>query len=114
MQGATIAGSTTDYFLTFSGPFSVPGVTLAQGTYLFRRPSAGVLQVLSSDRQQVYVQAHTVPVYRARTTDNFEVRFAEPSAVGAPHKVVAWFLPGATLGQELIYSKQRAGRGDSD
>lgn len=33
------AGSPSEYFLTFSGPVAVPGVSLPAGTYLFRFPS---------------------------------------------------------------------------
>ncbi|OFW19552.1 MAG: hypothetical protein A3H97_24920 [Acidobacteria bacterium RIFCSPLOWO2_02_FULL_65_29] len=113
VRGAAMAGSTTDAILTFSGPFSVPGVSLAQGTYVFSRPSAGVLQVLSADREQVYTQTFTIQLTRATATDDFEVRFAEPSVVGAPQRVVAWFAPGARVGQELIYYKRQAAGGES-
>ena len=105
VQAAKLPGATTAYFLTFSGPFSIPGVSLAPGTYLFRRPSAGAVQVLSADRQQAYVLAMTIPTYRAVATKDHEILFAESEMVGAPRRIVSWFLPGATVGQELIYPK---------
>lgn len=113
VRGAAIPGSTADTILTFSGPFSVPGVSLAQGTYVFRRPSTSVLQVLSPDRAQVYTQTFTVQVTRATATNDFEVLFAQPSVPGAPQRVVAWFAPGARVGQELIYYKRQAAGGES-
>jgi hypothetical protein len=112
--GMTMPGSAGEYFLTFSGPFSIPGVTLAEGTYLFRRPTHGVLQVLSSDRRHVYTQAFTVPMSRAKATDEVEVTFAEPSVTGAPQRVRAWYAPGETVGQELLYDQRRVGSGNSN
>jgi hypothetical protein len=114
VHGTYIPGSHGDAFLTFSGPFSVPGLSLAQGTYLFRRPVAGVLQVLSSDRAHVYIQAFTVPVSRPETTKDFEVQFAEPAVAGAPQRMVKLFAPGERVGQELIYYKGQIGNGDSN
>ena len=58
------AGTATDYFLTFSGPVSVPGASLAAGTYLFRFPVQGAtaIQVLKADRADVYAMFLTIPV----------------------------------------------------
>lgn len=113
VHGAAVPGGIHDYFLTFSGPFSLPNVSLAQGTYLFRRPATGVLQVVSVDSREVYSQVLTVPVIRTAATDEFEVQFGEPSAPGAPQRLLVWFPPGAMVGQELIYVK-RAGGGNSN
>ena len=107
VQGARLPGAINDYFLTFSGPFSIPGVSLPPGTYLFRRPSTGVVQVLSADRQQAYAQTMTIPTERAVATNGHEMVFAESDVVGAPRRLVSWFLPGATVGQELIYTKRQ-------
>ena len=113
VQGARLPGVTNDYFLTFSGPFSMPGVSLGPGTYLFRRPSAGVIQVLSSDHQQAYAMAMTIPTQRTVASNDHEILFAQSEVVGAPRRIVSWFLPGATVGQELIYPKWQV-RGDSN
>src|SRR5262249_35047312 len=52
--------------LTFSGPVSLPGVTLPAGSYLFRfiSPinSPDVLQVMSVDGTESYAMLHTIPV----------------------------------------------------
>ena len=102
VQGKAMPGSTTDLFLTFSGPFTVPGVTLSQGTYVFRSPSPGVLQVLSADRRATYAMAFTTPVERGVVTDEPEVTFGE--FVGdSPRKIIALWRSNAVNGQQLIY-----------
>jgi hypothetical protein len=105
VQGQAMPGSINDFFLTFSGPLSVPGVSLARGTYLFRNLSPGVLQVMSADRRATYAMAFTVPVEREVASDRHEVTLGEPVAPGSPQRLVAWWVPGATVGQALIYPK---------
>ena len=48
-QTVTVPGLTplapgSEYAVWFSGPFAVPGVSLPGGTYLFRVPTANVVQ----------------------------------------------------------------------
>jgi hypothetical protein len=85
VQGKAMPGSTSDLFLTFSGPFSVPGVSLSQGTYIFRSPSPGVLQVLSADRRATYAMTFTTPVERDVATEGPQVKFGEQTTGGSPH-----------------------------
>jgi len=104
VQGKTLPGSTSDFFLTFSGPFSLPGITLAQGTYVFRSTSPGVLQMLSADRRTTYAMAFTIPVERSVVTQGPEVKF-ESLTEGSPQRVVAWCRPDTPDGQQLIHPR---------
>ena len=83
------AGSSSEYFLTFSGPVSVPGMSLPGGTYLFKFPSENVkaIQILKADRSDVYVTFHTMPVEdikRGLTTEGQELTWIERPAGQAP------------------------------
>lgn len=81
-------------YMTFSQPVSLPGVTLPAGEYIFRLPSPGtarmVLQVLSSDRDQVYGMFLTIPTRRLEATDDPTVTFHE-APEGSPRPIRAWF-----------------------
>lgn len=103
VQGKAMPGSTSDFFLTFSGPFSMPGVSLAQGTYIFRSPSPGLLQVLSADRRATYAMAFTIPVERDVASEGLQVKFGTPVTEGSPQRVIAWWRPEMRSGQQLIY-----------
>lgn len=105
VQGRAMPGSTSDFFLTFSGPFSVHGITLPQGTYVFRNASPGVLQVLSTDRSATYAMAFTIPVERNSVTEGPEVKFGAPATAGSPQRVVAWWRPETRYGEQLIYPR---------
>ena len=106
------AGAPSEHFLTFSGPVSVPGVTLPGGSYIFRFPVQGgkVIQVLKADRSNAYAMFHTIPienVNRSLSSDAHEMTWTERRA-GAPPAIKAWFLPGQTTGYEFIYPKETA------
>jgi hypothetical protein len=96
--------------LTFSGPVSLPGVTLPAGSYLFRfiSPinSPDVLQVLSEDGTKQYAMLHTIPVFRWNAEGNPDVVFSEHKA-DAPAPINAWFFEqnrdGYDVGCEMIY-----------
>ena len=51
---------------SFSGPVTLPGVTLPTGTYLFRVPSPNrnIIQVLSPDGTKVYGTFFAIPAHR--------------------------------------------------
>ena len=105
VQGKAMPGSTSDFFLTFSGPFSVPGVTLTQGTYVFRSTSPGVLQVLSADRLATYAMAFTIPVERDVVAEGAQVKFGASKTENSPQRVIAWWRPDTRYGQQLIYPR---------
>ena len=101
----TVGGLTGEHQLTFSGPVVLPGVALAPGTYIFRRPAGNVLQV-SNAKHQPYALLMTRPVSRARA-DGYEIVLGAPLADGSPRRIEAWFAPGESTGQELIYPATR-------
>lgn len=98
----TLNGAADDHHLTFSGPVSLPGVSLGAGTYIFRRPAANVLQVLSANRRP-YKMVTTVPAARSTPSDRYEIVLGASAAPGAPRRIDAWFVPGESTGQQLIY-----------
>jgi hypothetical protein len=104
-------------YLTFSGPVSLPDVTLPAGTYVFhfvepiRAP--GVLMVMSEDRKTSYAMLFTIPIVRTETESNKSdiVTFRE-TPTGAPAQIGAWFFDAEDtpvgredVGCELIYSR---------
>ena len=106
-----------DTYLSFSGPVSLPGVTLPAGTYLFRfvdpTEAPGVLSVTSKDGKTAYAMLHTIPIVRTETESNTSevVTFREMPA-NRPPAIDAWYFdaietaPGnEDTGCELIYSK---------
>jgi hypothetical protein len=106
VQGA-ITGSAQEHYLTFSAPVALPGVSLAPGTYIFRRPASNILMVTNA-RRQPYAMLSTVATLRTSPSDRYEVVLGAPLADGAPRRIDAWFVPGEATGQQLMYSK--AGR----
>ena len=109
----TVKGGPADYFLTFSGPVGIPGVTLPAGTYLFRFPigtATGVVQVLKADRSNAYAMFMTIPVQnieRSLSSDAQVVMWRERQA-GAPPAIKEWYLPGQATGYEFVYPKKPA------
>jgi hypothetical protein len=103
--------------LTFSGPVSLPDVTLPAGTYLFKFVdpinASGVLTVMSQDGKNAYAMMHTIPIVRTETESNHSeiVTFRE-TLVGEPAKIDAWFFNAEDTpvgyqdtGCEMNYSK---------
>jgi hypothetical protein len=103
--------------LTFSGPVSLPNVTLPAGTYLFKFVdpinAPGVLWVMSKDGKTAYAMLHTIPIVRTETKSNHSeiVSFKETPANTAP-AVGAWYfnaeetpIDSNDVGCELLYSK---------
>jgi cobalamin biosynthesis Mg chelatase CobN len=96
---------------TFSGPVSIPGVTLPPGQYLFRladpTTSRTVVQVLSADGTTPYGMFFTYPADRFEAAERPEVRFME-TAKGMPAAIRTWWYPGERRGYEFIYPKDQA------
>ena len=111
--GTTTHAQTIDHrtYFTFSGPVTLPGVTLPAGKYLFRNPDTltgrRVVQVLSEDGRRAYAQLLTIPVQRFDAPKEPEVRFME-TAEGTAAAIKAWWYPGNTIGWEFIYPKEQA------
>ena len=98
-------------FFTFSQPFTLPGVTLPAGKYLFRivdeTSGRRVVQVLNAEGTQSYAMLTSIPAQRLDAPPNPEIRFME-TATGTPAAVKTWWYPGNTSGYEFIYPKDQA------
>jgi hypothetical protein len=98
---------------TFSGPVSMPGVTLASGQYLFRlaNPESGrnVVQVLNADGTKLYGMFFAMRAERFEPASTPEVRFME-TAAGIPTAIKTWWYPGERSGYEFVYPKDQARR----
>ena len=91
--------------LTFSRPFSLPGVTLGAGTYIFERaaPQSAieVVRVSSRDRRFVYYMGFTQLVDRPRGATS-PVTFGEAPA-GSAIPVREWYPTGTNTGHRFLY-----------
>ena len=91
--------------LTFSKPFSLPGVTLGAGTYIFERaaPESAieVVRVSSRDRRFVYYMGFTELVEKPRGAAS-PVTFGEAPA-GSASPVRAWYPTGTNTGHRFLY-----------
>jgi hypothetical protein len=98
---------------TFSGPVSMPGVTLPAGKYLFRlaNPESGrnVVQVLNADGTKPYGMFFAMRAERLEPASTAEVRFME-TATGMPAAIKTWWYPGDRSGYEFVYPKEQARR----
>jgi hypothetical protein len=111
LAGAVAEGmpttSTRTTYLTFSGPFRLPGVTLPAGTYIFERVDSqsriDLVRVLARDRSRVYLTAFTNLVERpAHGPMETLVTFGEVGA-GTPAPVKTWFPYGERTGHQFVY-----------
>ena len=97
--------------LTFSQPIEVPGKVLPAGTYTFElhesQMNRHIVQVYDADGKKLITTFLAIPNRRLQTTEDTVVRFAEV-APGQPQAMRAWFYPGQTVGQEMVYSRKRA------
>jgi len=91
--------------LTFSKPFSLPGVTLGAGTYIFERaaPQSAieVVRVSSRDRRFVYYTGFTELVEKPRGMKS-PVAFGE-AAAGSAIPVREWYPTGTSTGHRFLY-----------
>ena len=91
--------------LTFSRPFSLPGVTLGAGTYIFERaaPESAieVVRVSSRDRRFIYYMGFTELVEKPRGAAS-PVTFGEAPA-GSASPVRAWYPTGTNTGHRFLY-----------
>lgn len=107
VTGDVAKGSANDHFLTFSGPFQIPEVTLPAGSYVFTVVEGSIVRVSSPDRSQMYAMFFTSPVAQQEPGDQYEMVFARPNA-SAPVRIAKWFLPNKTGGFEFLYPKVEA------
>ena len=93
----------------FSGPVTLPGVTLPSGSYLFRvaTPNRTIVQVLSADGTKIYGTFFSIAAHRHVVPEKPEVRFMETSST-MPHAIRTWWYPSDSTGFEFIYPKDQA------
>jgi hypothetical protein len=101
-------------YLTFSGPVSVPGQTLAAGKYMFKLTSSKVdrqiVQIFDESGKSVAIVT-AIPAARTNgepVPEKPEVNFYE-AAPGVAQPVRMWWYPGIrTGGHEFIYPRAQA------
>jgi hypothetical protein len=98
-------GAPGDHYLTFSVPIALPNVSLAAGTYVFRRPASNVLQVLTADGREPCALLMTRPVSRNSSLDTYQIVLRPADMPGAPRRIESWFAPGEMTGQQLSYGR---------
>ena len=95
-------------YVTFSGPFALPGVTLTAGTYTFRTPSdsdPNIVQILNRAGTQSYYMGITRRVLRPNSKETgLKVVVGEAPAGQAP-PLQTWFPIGEREGHSFIYSR---------
>ena len=105
VAAGTLAERTT--YLTFSRSVRLPGVTLTAGTYVFELAdpynAAGVVRVLSRDRQKSFFMGFTNATERPRGLRlDASVSLGE-SAAGVAPPITAWWPIGERTGRQFIY-----------
>jgi|KBSMisStaDraftv2_1062788.scaffolds.fasta_scaffold464178_2 hypothetical protein len=115
LVSASYAGAQTNAnnrtTLTFSEPVEVPGMILPAGTYVFElhdsQMNRHVVMIYDKTGKDLLTSVLAVPDYRLKATSKTVIKFNEVKA-GQPQAIRAWFYPGHTVGDELVYSKSRA------
>jgi len=101
-------------YLTFSGPVSVPGKTLAAGKYMFKMTSSKVdrqvVQIFDESGKSVAIVT-AIPAARTNgepVPEKPEVNFYE-AGPGVAQPVRMWWYPGIrTGGHEFVYPRAQA------
>ncbi|MGE0460280.1 MAG: hypothetical protein AB7Q16_02825 [Vicinamibacterales bacterium] len=92
--------------LTFSGPVSLPGVTLSAGTYVFERAvstNPDVVVVRNAERSKVFYLGSTMRASRpAGGRRDLAITFGE-AARGVPPPITAWYPIGEETGHAFVY-----------
>jgi hypothetical protein len=105
-QGANRPPLTMVNILTFSTAVMLPGITLAQGTYVFESGPGGtnpnIVRVMSQNRQRLYYLGFTNPIVRPRGHEPSVLTFGE-AANDAAAPILAWYPVGSNQGHEFLY-----------
>ena len=98
-------GRTT--YLTFNRPVSVPGVSLAPGTYRFEivnpNTSSDIVRVSNRDRSRVYWTGFTLHTTRPGGMKRDQVISFGEAPVNTPLPIKAWYFIGENTGRQFIY-----------
>jgi hypothetical protein len=94
--------------MEFSVPVEIPSAVLPAGTYWFvlvdDQSDRNMVQIVSSDRSQLFATVYAVPTERAQATDKTEIKFAERPH-SQPEALLKWYYPGLLTGHEFLYKK---------
>jgi hypothetical protein len=63
--------------------------------------------MVTSANRKPYAMVSTISAARNSNTDRYEVVLGAPVVDGSPRRLEAWFAPGETNGQQLIYPSNR-------
>lgn len=92
------------YLVSFSTPVGLPGVSLAQGIYMFRYlEGRSAIQVLNADGTVSYGLFLPTTIRRTGAVHDADVWLIPPAADGGPRRVQALFEPGQSTGSQFIY-----------
>jgi len=98
-------GGSGDYLLTFNAPVALPGMSLAPGSYLFRRPGHTTIQVASASGEP-YAMFSMATTHRETPADGYAIVLGTSAVEGAPLRILALFEPGEKTGLEFVYPKR--------
>jgi hypothetical protein len=98
-------------YVTFSGPVSVPGMTLPAGTYEFKiidsNTNRNVVQIFNREGTKLFTTLLAVPATRMEPTGDPVITFKETPS-DRPPAVHYWYYAGDLAGNELVYPKNQA------
>lgn len=96
-------------FFTFNSPVTLPGVTLAPGTYMFRlaNPADGrnVVEVADESGRHVYATLPVVTAERLTSPTEPQLSFMKDTNIDMAPAVQAWWPPDDNVGYEFVYPK---------
>ena len=98
-------------YVTITRSIEVPGAVLEPGKYVFKLVDSAsnrhIVQIMNERENKVIATNLAIPKQRDTPADKTVLTFYEMPG-GGPEPVRAWFYPGDTIGQEFLYSKNRA------
>jgi hypothetical protein len=92
--------------VAFSGPVSLPGVSLAAGRYIFKQPANNIVQVADLNGQP-YRMFITIPTVRQTAEEGYSFVLGPGLHADSPRRLLAMFAPGETIGQQFVYPAAR-------
>lgn len=97
--------------LKFDAPMMVPGATLAPGSYVFKlmdsQSNRHMVQIFKEDGHQLIATTQAVPIKRMDAKGDVVLKL-NPTEMGAPAAIKAWFYPGTLYGHEFVYPDRQA------
>jgi hypothetical protein len=113
LGAATAPAQTSDRttFVTFSGPVTIPGMTLPAGTYTFRLADSPadrhIVQIFDKEQSKIFATLLAVPAERNQAEGEPVITFRETPA-DRPPALRYWYYAGEKAGNEFVYPKSQA------